>query len=633
MSRRRNVGISGLICVLCIVCCTVLILLQKESNRIAYVEEAVSYESLSVFVDFPGETKAVNIWQDSETGLYYFFLPSSGDNYELTFGNLGKNSTLRLGEDTYDSQDVLKEALEYGKVYEMELTVAGSPLEVQQLIFMKSENLPSLFVETASGSVDNIHESEEVREAAAIALFGADGMQEYSGNIEYIKCRGNSSFYYFEKKPYQIKLTKESPLLGMPGAKKWILLANGIDSTLIKNELVFRFAEKYTTVPSIRGEYVDLYMNGNYVGNYYLCEKVEVDENRLNIKGGYLVEHTVYEDPMPENCFRTDMGHYYVIVSPENPTEEQMADIQRQFNEMENAIQQEDGLHPVTGRHFSEYIDIDSWASKYVMEEVFHDPDSAELSMFFYKNADSIDTRIFSGPMWDYDRALGSYGYNDFSQDAPEQVGKCGIYVEEMMKHEEVRRLVYEKFREYVVPYVEYLVSADVHELYQKIGASAEMNQIRWPAIYGYYTDKDARKDYLIAFLKKKVDYLEDVWLDEKACQVNFLDYEGDLFESYTVNRGECLGVEPVITTWRGIFNGWVSVEDGIPFDARLPIYSDVTYQAEWIELDAILQNGLDIAEVDVSKADPEIFRQFADVLEEMQGALSEENNEKAKNE
>ena len=137
----------------------------------------------------------------------------------------------------------------------------------------------------------------------------------------------------------------------------------------------------------------------------------------------------------------------------------------------------------------------------------------------------------------------------------------------------------------------------------------------------------------MIAFLKKKVDYLEDVWLDEKACQVNFLDYEGDLFESYTVNRGECLGVEPVITTWRGIFNGWVSVEDGIPFDARLPIYSDVTYQAEWIELDAILQNGLDIAEVDVSKADPEIFRQFADVLEEMQGTLSEENNEKAKNE
>lgn len=635
MKHKKQAGILCLTCIVAAVLIMGLIYVNKAAG-ITVTEKATSYEQLAALVHFPGEVQKVNGWLEEGSGIYYFFLPAGSEKMDLTL-NLGENSDLRLGEFVYGEKDALHfgdGGLEYNTPYEAELTVAGESPGVRQVVFMKSENLPSLFIETESGTLEYIHEEKGVKEKASITLFDAEGVTEYDNDIEYIKTRGNSSFYYFEKKPYQIKLHREASLLGMPSAEKWILLANSIDSTLLKNDIVLRYAQQYTSVPSVRGEYVDLYVNGNYRGNYYLCEKIEVAANRVNITnqeekpaditGGYLVEHTEVVDEVPENSFTTDKGHCYIIVNPENATEEQKNYICSRFNEMEVAMDQEDGINPDTGKHFSEYMDVESWAEKYMMEEVFQDPDAVKLSAFFYKDADSVDPHIYAGPMWDYDRAMGSYGYNKYAVDMPEQVGKCGIYVEEMMRHEEVRKLVYEKFEKKMVPYVNYMASADIYELDARIEASADMNQVRWPAVFGYYKDEGARRDYLISFLQKKTEFLEGVWLDaDNTCEVVFLDYDGDVYASYAVKRGECLEEEPQIATWVAIFNGWYSVDRAVPFSTKLPIYEDVTYQAKWIEMDAILENGLSSTEMDISQVDADTFRQFADLIESRQNAQS----------
>ena len=151
-----------------------------------------------------------------------------------------------------------------------------------EVSFLQSENLSAMFLDTASGSLENIHADKTVKEAASLRLVDSAGNSSYGGAAEYIKTRGNST-WNLDKKAYQIKLSKEAGLLNMPAAKHWILLANAIDDTLMKNELVFGYAERYTCVPSIRGEFIDLYINGDYLGNYYLCEKVEVGKNRLDI--------------------------------------------------------------------------------------------------------------------------------------------------------------------------------------------------------------------------------------------------------------------------------------------------------------------------------------------------------------
>lgn len=217
-------------------------------------------------------------------GAFYFFLPSGAGDYRIDFCNLGTDSTLQLDSDIYTSDNSTIYSLEYSKSYEMELHTSqeGQPVERGQVIFLKSEGLPSLFIDTASGNMEAVHSDKEIKEEASVWLIDAEGDREYSGKIEYIKSRGNSTFNA-EKKPYQIKLLKNASLPGMPSAEKWILLANAFDDTLIRNEIVFRFADRYSVFPSIRGEFVDLYLNGEYAGDHYLCEKIEVGENRLNI--------------------------------------------------------------------------------------------------------------------------------------------------------------------------------------------------------------------------------------------------------------------------------------------------------------------------------------------------------------
>ena len=661
MNQTKSIGISCLLCVLA-VAAAVGVLSVINKNAMPVSAPAVSCEQLELSVHFPAGERRIRIWKD-QGGVYYFFFPSGVEDCRINFSNLGAGSTLQLDADIYTSDNSVIRSLEYSKLYEMELNTSqeGQPPEQGQVIFLKSDGISSLFIDTASGSMEAVHSDKEVKEEASIWLFDAEGKREYSGAIKYIKSRGNSTFKA-EKKPYQIKLLKNASLLGLPSAEKWILLANAFDDTLIKNEMVFRFTERYTTVPSIRGEYLDLYLNGEYAGNYYLCEKVEVGETRLNITdleaeteqvnfqesyknavlyvsddgrikatsglqnpeditGGYLLEHisrTEYETT--ENAFMTNGEHCYAIISPAPATMEQAQYICNFYNEMELAMMQEDGIHPETGKHFSEYLDIDSWTSKYLIEEVFHDTDAPARSMFFYKDSDSVDSHIFSGPMWDYDGALGGPKAGVYYIYDPYQIGNLGVYVQELMCHQEVFRQVYDKFEQYVLPYVEYLASADVYNLSMKIQASAEMNRIRWPAELGYYSDAKAERDWLVVFLEQKVDFLRQYWLEEEDfCTVTFLDYYGEVYAKYRVKRKEYLDDAPAIGTYTDIFNGWYTVDGGIPFDSRRPILHDVTYESRWIPFSIILENGLNVSDMDVSQIDVETLQSMVDQIRQLQ--------------
>ena len=669
MNQRKSIAISCLVCVLVMVV-TGGILFWMNVGDVPVVEPATSYTELELLVDLPAGKQNINIWQSPE-GIYYFFLPSGSENYQISFGNLGDESTLQLDSVLLYSHDSNIDDIKFSKVYEMQLKLSAdsSPLEKAQVVFLKSEGLPSLFIDTASGNMDTIHADKEVKEAASVFLVGADGTREYSGNIEYITARGKSSFYAIEKKSYMIRLYRKNALLDMPAAEKWILLANAIDDTRMKNELIFQFAETYTAVHSVQGRYVDLYLNGDYAGNYYLCEKIEVGENRLDIinleertqdinsknayqnavryvsedgkirategldnpediTGGYLVEHiSAPSDDTFYNGFVTDNGHCYEIVSPNPATVEQAEYICNYFNEMEMALRQEDGIHPVTGKHFSEYIDLDSWTSKYLMEEVFHDPDAVSSSLFFFKDSDSVNPHIYAGPMWDYDRAMGSYGIVTATLDNAYQVGQYGIYVQEMMQHQEVKEQVYDKFRQYMIPYVRNILRADIYRVREHIQASVEMDRIRWPQRRGYYSDYEASCDYLVWFLEQKTGYLQEVWLEEKGdeyCTVTFLDYYGGVYAQYKVKKGEYLTTAPSIATYVAIFNGWYSVDEGIAFDSKLPILQDVVYQSGWVGMDILLLNGLGAAEMDLSEVDPDVLRNLAYQLEQMQSEAAD---------
>lgn len=643
MNQKRRILVS------CIICCIILAavvgigLMDSREDDGNY---ATDYGQLQLYIKYSSGTEKINIWE-SEEGCYYFFLPSDTEGRKVTFGNLQSDDSVIIGGTVYHKKDSLPEELVFQTPYEIQLCIGGIQLEKRQIVFMRSENLPAVFIDTASGTVDNIHSDKTVKEQARLAIMDEQGNAGYRGSIEYIKTRGNSTFVEFDKKSYQIRFYSKQSLLGMEKAKKWILLANAKDDSLIRNKLVYDFALEYTEVPSIHGEYVDLYINGDYAGNYYLCEKVEVSGNRLDITdleeknqavnsqnvlengiqyvsedgkiraidglnspeditGGYLLEKVVtgefYE---AASAFMTDSGQCYCVVSPENAGIEQVEYICQLFNEMETAIYQPDGVNPETGKHFSEYLDMDSWTSKYLMEEAFQDPDAPAASAYFYKDSDQVDPLIYSGPMWDYDRAAGGYGTSFYYIDDPKQIGYRGTYAQPLLQHEEIRQMVADKFEAWFLPYVETEVSGVIGDLQGGLAASAAMNRARWPQTEGYYSGWEENGEYLVSFLQQRAEYLKEIWLEgQQYHTVTFLDYYGNIYDRYEIKHGEYLTVVPEIASYVAVFNGWYSTSSGKALDERLPVLEDETYQSQWIEVSILLQNGLGSAGMDLEQVD-----------------------------
>ncbi|MBQ9287190.1 MAG: CotH kinase family protein, partial [Bacteroidaceae bacterium] len=140
-----------------------------------------------------------------------------------------------------------------------------------------------------------------------LRIENADGTVDYDGQIS-IRGRGNSTWNY-PKKPYAIKLDKKSEILGMPKHKRWVLLANWKDRTLMRNDAAFWLSTNSGLPYTVRGQFVEVELNGKIMGNYYLCEQIKVDDNRVditemeaqehnpeNLTGGYLVELDTYYD-------------------------------------------------------------------------------------------------------------------------------------------------------------------------------------------------------------------------------------------------------------------------------------------------------------------------------------------------
>ena len=133
-----------------------------------------------------------------------------------------------------------------------------------------------------------------------------------------IRGRGNESWSH-PKKPYAIKFDKNQTILGMPEAKKWVMLANYRDRTLIRNAVALELARKTSLTWTPQGKFVDVFLNKKFIGNYYICEKIEVKKNRLELNDdSYLLEFDTYYDE--EYKFRTEQNNLPVNIKyPPNP--------------------------------------------------------------------------------------------------------------------------------------------------------------------------------------------------------------------------------------------------------------------------------------------------------------------------
>ena len=209
-----------------------------------------------------------------------------------------------------------------------------------------------------------------------------------------IKGRGNSTWGK-PKKPYTVKFEKKQSFLGMAKAKKWVFLANYLDRTLIRNATALEIARKTSLewVPS--GKFAEVVLNGKYQGNYFICEKIQIDENRLNIgKNAYLLEFDKNYDE--EFKFKSPIKKLPVnIKNPNTPSKEQFAYITTYIDTIECILYGE-----CKNLTIENYLDFQSFADYLIVYELTENSEPLHpKSVYMYKDSGPLK----AGPVWDFD--------------------------------------------------------------------------------------------------------------------------------------------------------------------------------------------------------------------------------------
>lgn len=504
-----------------IICCTAL-LLALPANAAG---GSLQYFGINFSIN-GGDFVYNNLWwlpEDSSAKEYYLTIPHDAEEITANFGATG--DVYLDGNKIQNGQEL---TFEYGNKH----TVSCGGISYT-LIPIKGSDIPQIFI-TTDAPVDLAHKGNEV--SGHIYITDKDGSYVYNGVLDEIKGRGNYT-WTLPKKPFNIKLDEKTDIFGMGKSKKFSLLANYIDNSLVKNKLVCDLADTIGINFSSKSQIVDLFINGNYFGNYTLIERVEVAENRVEINnleeqneelnenippedaplggvrgndahknpgtikysvlennpdditGGYLLEYELPERYSEESSgFVSDYGQTIIVKSPEFASKEQVEYISKYYQEFEDAVLSDDGKNNL-GKHYSEYIDVDSIAKMYVLQEFVKNLDGGITSFFMYKD---IGGKLVAAPVWDFDSALGReymrYDHNlanpeglwvtDLNIYGLEDQGKHTI-IALLCKHSDFRKAAAEQWETYFEPNIDTILNT-IDSLTSEIHDSAVADKTRW---------------------------------------------------------------------------------------------------------------------------------------------------------
>lgn len=399
-----------------------------------------------------------------------------------------------------------------------------------------------------------------------LAIYNADGSISLPTAACGVRLRGNTTQAY-PKKPFAIKFDSKQAVLGLPAHKRWVLLANWLDHSMIRNAVAFDVAHAIENawkagsiepgIPwNVHGKSVELVIDGHHVGNYYLCEQIKIDSKRLNIQDPFEdVDNPTFETcgylfEIDNNYDETDKfitKHYSV---PFMFKDEVGDDI---FNAVQAKVQSiEDNIHAGNFEAVYEDLDINSVIDQWLVWELtmnheFLDP----RSVYYFMDGDG---KLSAGPVWDFDRATfqnvenaqaqGSSGdrlkpYNKWvcwsanpkagltTKEELEDANSCVWYPE--LVTDPIYQAAVQKRWKVVYPYLENVVN-DIQGYYNTLKHSYDVNNAMWP------TTKKAIQEHKNNFSD---------WSGDE----NIASYE-DVIENFaTVYRKRLDGMNTLITS------------------------------------------------------------------------------------
>lgn len=398
---------------------------------------------------------------------------------------------------------------------------AGNDIRISSGVFtitLRNFDLPVVYINTPDQA--EILSKDEWVKGATMRIENTTDGGTYSKVS--IKGRGNSTWSY-PKKPYAIKLDKKAAVLGMPKHKRWVLLANWMDRTLLRNSVSFEIAKKTDLEWTPNGQFVEVVLNGKHMGNYYLCEQIKIDENRLNIAemestdtsgdnltGGYLLELDVNYDEI--NKFRSTYGQASdgnagMPVNIKAPDEdvlqtEQFNYIKDYFNAAEAALYEEDFAS--TGS-YKNYMDVNTFIDWWFVHELTQNGEPGHpKSSYMYKDRDSKGGKLKAGPVWDFD-------WGTFIPGATSFYIKNAIWYNRLFLDSDFVALVKSRWSSFKNKFDE--IPAFIDSQAALIKNSAEINSRIWPVTSTENGDESLGFDEAVERMKRA--YQERVaWLD-----------------------------------------------------------------------------------------------------------------------
>ncbi len=256
-------------------------------------------------------------------------------------------------------------------------------------------------------SIENISKYKYI--SGTCNINGMGEHDDLSATIE-IRGRGNST-WSFPKKPFQLKFEESEEFLGMPEDKKWILLANYSDKSMLRTELAFEMGRISSLDWTPQSRFVELYVNDKYEGTYQVTQKVEQSESRVDIgKEGFLLEVDQLDRVNPNDIYFETSNHLFNIKEPVmNIRDERYRYIKSHITLVEETILGENCLDPING--YMKYLDLNALVDWYLINEITKNNDAIFYTSVYMNMV--RNEKIKMGPIWDFDISLGNINYND----------------------------------------------------------------------------------------------------------------------------------------------------------------------------------------------------------------------------
>ena len=569
----------------------VIMLLLSVVLCVLCVHSTNTQRNMPFYFTIAENKDCITCWENNENDVYVF-LPSYAE-LEKVYIQLNTSVTITI-DNIVITDGMSCDPFEVGIPYELAYSAWGHK-HSKKLFFMRSSSVGTMFINTSSGNMDYVHEAKENNEDGTIRVYTQDGKINYDDRLLSISGRGNATWTNYVKKPYSIKLETDADLLGLGSAQKWILFANAADASHMRNKIVYDFSEKIGISYSPDSQWIDLYLNGEYAGLYLLCERNEIHSERVNLSEDHSilvsidVEQRMIAQQLP--YIKTQGQQALRIHSPVAVTEDLLEQLTYQFQRMEDAILSEDNLRDGSAKELGDLIDSDSWILNYLVDEIFGNLDGFLASRYFYIDVGRGDEKIYAGPVWDYDKAVGNDEDPTWSISNPNVLvlnryfgtqSREINWAEYLYQHSWFRESLVKTFSEVMKPAVDELLNTTIDSYAQQIENAVQLDYLRWEITQDCNFHEETAR--LVSYIKDHMDFLVSIWIENKdICQVRFIGGGNDLF--YSVNVGGTIDSIPCINDIEGrTFCGWYYSNTDEPFDINQPITEDLEIYAKWVD-------------------------------------------------